>query len=92
MFVTLEARTPCLLCGFQDRVIMMGTARVNKRSLRVKAPLIGMNGHWRCPECGTEAQGELRPRSRYVLDVDSARDVTAYRARRWPSERCVTDG
>ena len=85
MFVTLEARTPCLLCGFRDRVIMTGTARVNKRSLRVKGPLLGSVGYWKCPECGTQAQGELKPRSPYVLDDASAREVAAYRARRFPS-------
>lgn len=84
MFVSLEARTPCLLCGFRDRVIMCGMARVNKRSMRVRGPLLGATGHWKCPECGTVAQGELKPRSSYVLDEISARAVADYRARRWP--------
>ena len=44
MFVTLEARTSCGLCGYQIRVTMCGTARVNKRSMRVE-PTLGWQAY-----------------------------------------------
>jgi hypothetical protein len=84
MFVALEARSRCLLCGFRDRVIMMGTARINKRSMRVQGPLIGSLGYRSCPECGITEQGEMQPRSEYVLTAKDAVKVAEYRERRWP--------
>ncbi len=84
MFVTLESRTPCALCGFRARIIMCGSARVNRRSMRTTAPTIGATGYARCPECGTTARGELSPRSPYLLVPEDARRVAEYRERRWP--------
>ena len=83
MFVALEARTPCPLCGYQIRVSMCGTARVNKRSLRVK-PTLGWLAYSRCPECGTEVRSASSvPRTAYRLSAESDAEVIAYRERKW---------
>lgn len=83
MLVTLEARTPCMLCGFRFRILMFASVRVNKRSMRTTAPMIGALGEHRCPECGTPNAGDLRPRTTYVLDPESVAKVAQYRQRRW---------
>ena len=83
MFVALEARTPCPLCGYQIRVSMCGTARVNKRSLRVK-PTLGWLAYNTCPECGTEVRSASSvPRTAYRLSAESDAEVIAYRERKW---------
>ena len=83
MFVALEARTPCPLCGYQIRVSMCGTARVNKRSLRVK-PTLGWLAYSRCPECRTEVRSASSvPRTAYRLSAESDAEVIAYRERKW---------
>ena len=87
MFAVLNATTPCLLCGYRVKVIMCGSMRVNKCSLRITGPLLGGVMYRRCPECGTGIDGEVVPRSRYVLAPDIAAKVAAYRARRWPPAR-----
>ena len=88
MFVALEARTPCPLCGYQIRVTMCGTARVNKRSMRVE-PTLGWLAYSRCPECRTEVRSASSvPRTAYRLSAESDAEVIAYRERKWG----VSDG
>ena len=43
MFVSLAAFTPCLLCGYRLHVITFGTARVNRRSVRVKTGITAIS-------------------------------------------------
>lgn len=84
MFVALLAATPCPLCAYRVEILMTGTARVNKRSLRVSGPLLGAFRFTRCPECGTDvASDSMRPRSPYVLAPKDAAKVAAYRLRKW---------
>jgi hypothetical protein len=80
--VTLEARSPCLLCGYRLKSWSFPSARVNKHSIRITGPSIICGPLRECPECGTPAAGELR--MRYRLVPESVADVAAYRARRWP--------
>ena len=83
MTVTLLASTPCLLCGYQTTILMVGTARINKRSMRVQGPLIGAYRFADCPECGTGVHSSSAPRSAYRLHPDDDAAVRAYRMRRW---------
>jgi hypothetical protein len=86
MFVTMEARTSCPLCACQIRVIMCGSARVNKRSMRVE-PTLGALAYSTCPECGIDVRSASSvPRSAYRLCPDSEAQVTAYRKRKWGIE------
>lgn len=83
MFVTMEARTSCPLCAYQIRVIMCGSARVSKRSMRVE-PTLGALSYSTCPECGSDVRGASSvPRSAYVLSPADAAKVSEYRQRRW---------
>ena len=83
MFVTMEARTTCPLCACQVRVIMCGTARVNKKSMRVE-PTLGALAYSTCPECGTDVRAASSvPRSAYRLRPESEAEVIAYRKRKW---------
>lgn len=87
MFVALLAATPCPLCAYRVEVLMTGSARINKRSLRVTGPLLGAFRFTRCPECGTDVCGDsMRPRSAYVLAPEDAAKVAAYRMRKWGIE------
>ena len=87
MFVALQATTPCLLCGYRVEVLMMGTARINKRSLRVSGPLLGAVRYTACPECGSDIRSHgLVPRSAYALDPEHAAKVAEYRMRKWGVE------
>ena len=82
MFVALEARSPCLLCGCQIRFIMCGSARISKRSVRVETSLGGFAFH-RCPECGTEVGGSSVPMTPYQMCPKDAAKVSEYRQRKW---------
>jgi rRNA maturation protein Nop10 len=83
VFVTMEARTSCPLCGYQIRVIMCGSARINKRSMRVE-PTLGALSYSTCPECGSDVRSASSvPRSAYVLRPDDAAKVSEYRQRKW---------
>jgi hypothetical protein len=83
MFVTLEARTSCPLCGYQIRVIMCGSARVNKRSLRVE-PTLGALAYNRCPECRSDVRSASSVRrTPYRLRAEDAAKVIEYRQRMW---------
>ena len=88
MFVALIAHSPCPLCAYRVEILMMGTARVNKYSLRVSGPLLGAFRFTRCPECGWDvaASESMRPRSAYVLTPEDAAKVAAYRMRKWGVE------
>lgn len=87
MYVTVEATTPCSLCGYRIYLFMMGDARVNKRSLRVRGPFLGALRYHRCPECGTDVGSDgARPRSAYTLSAEDAEKVAAYRMRKWGVE------
>ena len=83
MLVSLTATTPCLLCGYQLRVITFGTARVNRRSVRVKTGITAI-AFRDCPECGTSTYSALMPRSAYVTDPQDLNAIRVARARRWP--------
>lgn len=66
---------------------MMGTARINKRSLRVSGPLLGAFRFTRCPECGWDVCSDsMRPRSAYVLAPEDAAKLAEYRMRKWGVE------
>lgn len=84
MFLTWEARIPCMLCGCRLRALLMDGFRINKRSIRAadRSPSFGA---WDrvCPECLTPATA-LPHRQAYALTADSAAKVRAYRLRRWP--------
>jgi hypothetical protein len=83
MFVTLEDRTSCWLCGYQIRVIMCGSARVNKRSLRVE-PTLGALAYNRCPECRSDVRSASSvPRTAYQLRAEDTAKVSEYRQRKW---------
>jgi hypothetical protein len=83
VLVILYSRTPCRLCGYLFRLLMQAPVRVNKRTMRTTGPLLGASGSPSCPECGTPNEGDLMPRSPYVLDPESARKVTEYRQRKF---------
>jgi hypothetical protein len=79
----MEARTSCWLCGYQIRVIMCGSARVNKRSMRVE-PTLGALSHSACPECRSDVRGASSvPRTAYRLSAEDEAKVRDYRQRRW---------
>ena len=87
MFVALIATTPCHLCAYRVEILMTGTARINKRSLRVSGPLLGAFRFTSCPECGSDVgTDEMRPRSAYQLLPRDAEKVAAYRMRKWGVE------
>jgi hypothetical protein len=83
--VTLETAYPCP-CGHKIRAIMTATVRVNKRSLRTIAPMLGFIEHTHCPECGTGVPRRDVEREPYRLTADSAVEVAAYRKRRFGIE------
>jgi hypothetical protein len=85
MTVTLWADSPCLLCGYRIRVLMVATVRVNRRSMRTTGPGLGGFQYVRCPECGTDNRTGIAvaPRSPYRLVGEDARRVAEYRHRRW---------
>jgi hypothetical protein len=83
LHVTLEARTPCLLCGYQQKVLRFSDVRVNKRSLRERGvSLIAVERF--CPECREYISDGLMPVSAYRLHPDDAAKVAAYQGKRWP--------
>jgi len=92
MMITLECRSPCLLCGCFLSSYAFPSVRVNRRSLRQLAGTNLICHPGACPECGTGASGsppvpyagEMFTASPWRLDAQSAAEVEAYRARRWP--------
>jgi hypothetical protein len=85
MFLTFEARRPCVLCGYRLRHLLMDTFRVNKRSLTKtgKGPSLGFSDRI-CPECRTPAGMDEPKREVYAATAGSAAEIRAYRLRRWP--------
>ena len=83
MMLMLEARSPCLLCGYQLACWAYPHARVNKHSIKVTGPSITAGPYWECPECGTASVEALHVR--YRMRPESAAEVDAYRAKRWPT-------
>lgn len=83
MTVTLEARTPCLLCGYQHQVIQVSHVRINRHSMRTLGNgLISLGGH-HCPECGTEnAASGIVPISPMRLHPADEAKVRAYQVRK----------
>lgn len=84
MFIALEARTPCHMCGYQLRKIWTGYARINKRSMRFRGGLGAVDRT--CPECLTPATGDaatLFPGA-FRPTANSATEIREYRLRRWP--------
>jgi hypothetical protein len=90
VIVTLEARTPCHLCGYLLASWTFPSARVNKRSVRITGPSINCGPLRECPECWTPTADELR--KRYRLTPESQAEVEAYRARRWPELKSAARG
>lgn len=86
MRITLQARSPCALCGFRFRVLMMATVRINRRSMRTTGPMFGTSGERLCPECGWPNRSDSSPRTVYVLDSRSAAAVGEYRKRKFGIE------
>jgi hypothetical protein len=82
MTVTLEARSPCLLCGYHIRCLIFPPVRVNKRSLRQTPGNYLTCGPGQCEECGTENYW-VAATLRYWLTAESKREVEAYRTARW---------
>jgi hypothetical protein len=69
---------------------MCGSARVNKRSVRVE-PTLGALAYSTCPECGTDVRSASSvPRSAYRLDAESNARVITYREKRWGIEDAGT--
>jgi hypothetical protein len=83
MFVAMEAQASCPSCEYQVRLIMTGSARINKRSVRVTGPFLGALEHSHCPRCGAEVGGDGAPRSAYRLCAEDEAKVVAYRERKW---------
>lgn len=90
--ITVEARSRCLLCGCFLRSLAFPSVRVNRRSLR-QLPGTYLTCHpGPCPECGQGSHGSPRApyagesftASRWRLTAESAAEVGAYRAKRWP--------
>jgi hypothetical protein len=83
MFVGLESRSRCFLCGYQHRVIQCCDIRVNKSSLRVTGPALVSVGRRLCPECREPNVGEFIPISPWRLVPKDAAKVSEYRQRKW---------
>ena len=83
MTVTLEARTPCWLCGYQHRIVQVSSIRVNKNSIRTLGNRLICLGTHVCPECGELNRGEPAA-IRFRMDPDDLAKVRAYQLRRWP--------
>lgn len=84
MFVTMECRSPCLLCGCFNRVVMTSVVVVNKLSMRTTGGLLGGFQYPSCPECGTPAgRASVAPRTAYVVVPEDVVKVAEYRLRRW---------
>lgn len=81
MIVTFETCDPCGLCGYLRKGFMFPTVRINKRSMRSHGTTLSVLPG-RCEEC--RFSSGQSPRLRWVLDPESAREVEAYRLRRWP--------
>lgn len=83
MFLVLEGRTPCLLCGYRIRALLMDTFRINKRSLRKtgKGPSMGWVER-SCPECQTPNH-HVPPAETYRLTPRDQLKVDAYRANKF---------
>jgi hypothetical protein len=81
MFVALSAPVPCLICGCRLHAVMVGTARINKRSMRFTATL-GATAE-PCPECGTRSDA-MPPYSAFQPVPEHADAIRVYRLRRWP--------
>lgn len=80
MTLSLEARSRCHMCGYWLAVHIAGTARISKRSMRLRAPLFASPRS--CPECGEPVHQLAWDKAR--LTPESQAEVEAYRARRWP--------
>jgi hypothetical protein len=83
MFLALEARTPCVLCGYLIRALLMDSFRINKRSIRKadKSPAIcWVERH--CPECGTRNHHAPEHEAYRITEKDRPK-VAAYRAKKW---------
>lgn len=78
--VALEARYPCIPCGYRLRLVMTAEAVVNKRSARYET-FIGV-APGPCPECGNRTPPPVK--LAYSLTAHSAAQVREYRVRRWP--------
>jgi hypothetical protein len=83
MTITLEARTPCLLCGYQIRCLAFPSVRITKRSLRQQRGNYLRWGPGLCEECGTD-NFHVRATVRYQLHPESVTEVEEYRTQRWP--------
>lgn len=86
MIITLEARSPCPVCGCQLASYAFPDVRVNKRSIRARRGGYLWVGPDDCPECGFTARraAQSYPATRWLPDAGSLADIAAYRARRWP--------
>lgn len=93
MMITVEARSPCLLCGCFLSSLAFPSVRVNRRSIRQLPGGFLICWPPACPECGTSTRGAHVPAplpretftaSPWRLDARSLRDVREYRAKRWP--------
>jgi hypothetical protein len=69
-----------MFCGYRLRVLICGTARINKRSMRLDGTLTAADR--RCPECGEEVHQVGWKYARLI--PEDAVKVHAYRARKWP--------
>lgn len=79
MTVTVITETPCIVCGYRIRGVLIHPARATKTRLVTTG--VGIGAHPpSCSECGT-AQPD-RTRLTYTLDATSQAKVAAYRERR----------
>lgn len=89
MIITLECRAACPVCGYLLAAYAFPTVRVNRRSLRQLPGACLRVNPGRCPECGLDA-GLRSPApstalaSPWRIRPESAAEIAAYRARRWP--------
>ena len=91
MMLSLECRTRCVICGCFLSCYAFPSARINKRSIRQLDGICLRTNPGRCPECGFDAGMRARSllpgsftASLWRLTADSAAEVEAYRAKRWP--------
>lgn len=82
--LTFTPIDPCAVCGCRMRGVMVGTFRINRRSLKADPGTISAT---ECPECGSpyarrHPTGVGQRCDRWRLDEESQATVDAFRARK----------
>jgi hypothetical protein len=81
--VTFIARTPCHMCGHENKTFTFAAVRVNKRSLVTSGPSMVFADR-ECAECGAATPSAPcdQPTTARLIPEDQER-VAEYRARRF---------